>query len=96
MANVVGLLPSLNEHSPTVTLKIRVKTAPYVTSEIRKMMKQRDFLKAKANKTGSKYLWQAYQQMRNKVSCRLRKTKLEYSTKKIEDSRGSLKTHGKF
>ena len=49
----------LNKHSPTVTLKIRDKTAPYVTSEIRKMIRQRDFLKAKANKTGSKYLWQA-------------------------------------
>ena len=48
-------LAILNKHSPTVTLKIREKTAPYVTSEIRKMIKRRDFLKAKANKTGSKY-----------------------------------------
>ena len=60
-------LAILNKHSPTVTLKIRGKIAPYVTNEIRKMIRQRDFLKAKANKTGSKYLWQAYQQMRNKV-----------------------------
>ena len=43
-------LAILNKHSPTVTLKIRGKTAPYVTSEIRKMIRQRDFLKAKANK----------------------------------------------
>ena len=49
-------LAILNKHSPTVTLKIRGKTAPYVTSEIRNMIRQRDFLKAKANKTGSKYL----------------------------------------
>ena len=89
-------LAILNKHSPTVTLKIRGKTAPYVTSEIRKMIRQRDFLKAKANKTGSKYLWQAYQQLRNKVGCRLRKSKQEYFTRKIEDSRGNLKSTWKI
>ena len=86
-------LAILNKHSPTVTLKIRGKTAPYVTSEIRKMIRQRD---SKANKTGSKYLWQAYQQMRNKVGCRLRKSKQGYFTKKIEDSRGNLKSTWKI
>ena len=90
------LLAILNKHFPTVTLKIRGKTAPYVTSEIRKMIRQRDFLKAKANKTGSKYLWQARQQMRNKVGCRLRKSKQEYFIKEIEDSRGNLKNTWKI
>ena len=47
-------LEILNKHFPIITLKIRGKTAPYVTSEIRKI-KQRDFPKAKANKTGSTY-----------------------------------------
>ena len=76
-------LAILNKHSPTVTLKIRGKTVPYVTSEIRKMIRQRNFLQAKANNNGSKYLWQAYQQMRTKVGCRIRKSKQEYFTKKI-------------
>ena len=67
-----------------------------MTSEIRKMIRQRDFLKAKASKTGSKYLWQAYQQMRNKVGCRLRKSKQEYFTKKIENRRGNLKNIENF
>ena len=90
-------LAILNKHSPTVTLKIRGKTAPYVTSEIRKMIRQMDFLKAKANKTGSTYLWQAYQaEMRNKVGCRLQKIKKEYFTNKIEDSRGNLKNTWKI
>ena len=31
----------LNKYSPTVILKIRGKTTPYVTSEIRKMIRQR-------------------------------------------------------
>ena len=45
-------LAILNKHSPTVTLKIRGKTAPYVTSEIRKMIRQMDFLKAKEIRLG--------------------------------------------
>ena len=67
-----------------------------MTSEVRKMTRQRDFLKEKANKTGWKYLWQAYQQMRNRVGYRLRKSKQEYFTKKIEDSRGNLKSTWKI
>ena len=45
-------LAILNKHSPTVTLKIRGKTAPYVTSEIRKMIRQRDFLKRRQIRLG--------------------------------------------
>ena len=54
-------------------------------------MRQRDYLKGKANKTGSKYLRQAYQKLRNKVDCTLRKLKSDYYTKKIEESKGNLK-----
>ena len=41
-------------------------------------------------------MWQAYQQMRNKVGCRLRQNKQECFTKNIEDSRGNLKSTWKI
>ena len=59
-------------------------------------MRQKNYLKGKANKTGSKYLRQACQQLRNKVDCILRKLKSDYYTKKIEESKGNLKILGEF
>ena len=63
----------------------------HVTVEVKSLMRQRDYFRGKANKTGSKYLRQAYQQLRNKVDCTLRKPKSDYYTKKIEESKGNLK-----
>ena len=59
-------------------------------------MRQRDYLRSKANKTGSKYLRQAYRQLRNKVDYTLRQLKSDYYTKKIEESKGNLKILGEF
>ena len=55
------------------------------------MMRQRDYLRGKANKTGSKYLRQAFQQVRNKVDYTLRNLKSEYYTRKIEENKNNLK-----
>ena len=60
------------------------------------LTRQRDYLRGKANQTGSKYLRQAYQQLRNKVDYTLRKLKSDYYTKKIEESKGNLKILGQF
>ena len=41
---------------------------PYVTSDLRKLIRQHDYLTGKANKTGSLYLRQAFNQLRTKVT----------------------------
>ena len=79
----------LNKHAPIKAISARGNNLPYVTAEVKSLMRQRDYLKGKANKTGSKYLRQAYQKLRNKVDCR--KLKSDYYTKKIEESKGNLK-----
>ena len=81
----------LNKHAPIKAISARGNNLPYVTAEVKSLMRQRDYLKGKANKTGSKYLRQAYQKLRNKVDCTLRKLKSDYYTKKIEESKGNLK-----
>ena len=55
------------------------------------MMRTRDKLRGKANKTGSVYLWQAFQQMRNKVNYTLRKLISDYYTRKIEENENNLR-----
>ena len=59
-------LDILNKHAPIVGIKVKGNNMPYVTSELKSMIRQRDYLRAKANKTGSYILRQAYNQKKNK------------------------------
>ena len=55
------------------------------------MIRQRDYLRGKANKTGSDILRQAFHHIRNKVAYAIRKARSEYFTKKLAESNGDLK-----
>ena len=46
----------LNEHAPVTDMKIKGNNLPYINSEARQLIRQRDYLRGKANKTGSEYL----------------------------------------
>ena len=81
----------LNKHAPIKTIRVRGNDLPYVTAKVKSLMRQRDYLRGKAHQTGSKYIGQAYQQLRNKVDYTLRKLKSYFYTKKIEESKGKLK-----
>ena len=46
-------LDILDKHAPVTKIKVKGISLPYVTSELRALIKTRDYLRAKANKTGS-------------------------------------------
>ena len=56
----------------------------HVTSELKKLIRRRDYLRAKANKTGSEYIRQAFNPLRSKVSYELNQAEKNYYTHKIE------------
>ena len=89
-------LNTLDMHAPISEIRIRGNNLPYITAEMRKLIRARDYLKNKANKTGSKYLHQAFQQIRNKVKYGIRKLRSEYYRNKIEENRGDLKATWKI
>ena len=57
-----------DKHAPVTKIKVKGNSLPYVTSELRALIKTRDYLRAKANKTGSECLRQAFNHIRNKVN----------------------------
>ena len=57
----------LNKHAPVVDMKIKANNLLYINCEGRQLIRQTDYLRGKANKTGSEYLRQAYQQIRSRV-----------------------------
>ena len=76
-------LDILDKHAPVKTIRVRGNNLPYFMAEVKSMMRQRDYLRGKASKTGSKYLRQAFQHLCNKVDYTLRKLKSDYYTKRL-------------
>ena len=89
----------LDKHARITEIKIRGNNLPYVTSEMRQLIRTRDHLKKKANQTGSKYISRLTNRSEAKcpmVSYGIRKLRSDYYTKKIEESTGDLKATWKI
>ena len=89
-------LDILNKHAPIVDIKVKGNNIPYVTSELKSMIRQRDYLRAKANKTGSCILRQAYNQIKTKVSQKFYSSRKNYYTNKIEQHKDDMKNTWKI
>ena len=76
-------LDLLDKHASITEIKLKGNNLPYITLEMRRLIRTRDHLKKKANQSGSKYLHQAFQQIRNKVTYGIRKLRSDYYSKKI-------------
>ena len=86
------LLDILNKHAPITNIQVKCSKIPYVTSQLKDMIRQRDYLIAKANnKTGSSVLRQAYSQVRVNVNHKLYILRKRYYTSKIEQHKYDLK-----
>ena len=85
-------LDLLNKHAPITNIHVKRNKIPNITSELKSMIRQRDYLRAKANKTGSCVLRRAYNQMRTKVNHELYFLRKNYYANKIEQHKDDLKT----
>ena len=80
-----------DKHMPNTQIKIKGNRIPYVNSDVKEIIRQRDYLRAKANKMGSNILRQAYYHLRNKVNYTLTQLRKNYYTDKIEENKDNLK-----
>ena len=83
------LLDVLNKHTPSTKIKVKGNNLPYIDSETRRLIRQQDYLKKKANQTGSKYVSQTFQQVKYKVQYRIRNLRASYYRDKIEENKGT-------
>ena len=58
MVSKTFFIDLIDKHAPLSNILIRGNTLPYLTNDIRKLIRQRDYCRAKANKTGSYILRQ--------------------------------------
>ena len=55
MADLERILSGLLKHALVIFIKLKGNVLPYISSEIRSLIKTRDYLKSKAVKPGSNY-----------------------------------------
>ena len=80
---------TLNIHAPLRKKRIRADPAPWITPEIRKLMKKRN--KAKKVAINSPDLWQAYKTLRNKVTKAIRDALQSYYLDIIDENKENPK-----
>ena len=62
-----------------------------MSTTLKSMIRQRDYLRAKANKTGSNLLRQAYNHMKSRVNCKIFTFGKNYYSDKIQENKDNLK-----
>ena len=75
------LLEMAAETIPNRIITVRNGDLPWITTELRKLMRKRDRLRKKAKKKNSDYYWSKFKRIRNKVVDSLRAAKRTYHCK---------------
>ena len=87
----VLFLGVIDKHAPCRTIRVRNKPSPWLNSNIKQMMFQRDWLKKKAVRTGTPKDWTAYRTLRNSVNKEIRLAKKSFYQKQINEVSGDQK-----
>ena len=73
-----------NKHAPIKTRRVRNKDSPWLTSQIRRLIIERDGLKKQAIKSGNINHWKLYKSHRNKAINAIKTAKSEYYKNQIK------------
>ena len=78
-----------DKRAPIVTRRIRGRSLPWLTSEVKQMMHERDLLHKKAIKSNKELHWSSYKRLRNMVTAKMRKEKSAYYTTQLATDKSS-------
>jgi hypothetical protein len=78
-----------DKHAPLKTSRLKNLKSPWITENIKRAMKRRDYLKIKAVKLKDNVIWSDYKTIRNSINCEIRQSKTQYFTSKLTDSKES-------
>ena len=85
----------LDEHVLIKTMKIRGRPNPYVTDEIRELMRTRDQWKRTAEKSKDSYAWRQYKNWCREVKREIRLAEREYVNQQIQNNKTMQTVFGK-
>ena len=82
-------LDVLDQHAPIKRIKIKSRSHPFVTPEIKQLMKTRDRWHRKAIQTNDKLCWNGYRFFRQEVKRELRLAEKIHVRNEVANSRGN-------
>ena len=82
-------LTAADEHAPVVTRRVRGRSVPWLTPEIKDLMHQRDHQHKKAISTNKELHWSNYKRLRNAVNTKMRKEKCCYYSSQLSNDQSS-------
>ena len=81
----------LDKHAPVKMFQTRKNYVPYLSEDMKRLLKERDVLKEEATKTGDKVLFEEYKKKRNLIKGNLAKEKLKHYTQGLYDEKITTK-----
>ena len=80
-------LTCIDKHAPMRSKRIGNKKSPWITHELIRKMRKRDFLKKKAERTEDQSSWADFKTARNEVNNSIKYAKREYFSDNLAASR---------
>ena len=78
-----------NQHAPIKTQRVLGTSAPWMTSDLAKLMRDRDYCHRKARTSMSRRSWAAFHKINREVHLSMKKAKTDYYWKLIEENKGN-------
>ena len=76
-------------HAPVITKRVKGTFAPWLNSEIKKLMSNRDKMLRKFRKTNDNNHWNGYKRLRNSCTAKLRNAKSDYHQSLLTENRNN-------
>lgn len=83
-----SFLAIVNKHAPLRTTRVRARGSPWITSELKKQMHDRDILKLRAIRSKNPNDWVHFKRQRNKVNSATRLAKQIYYQNMLNEHKG--------
>ena len=80
------LILCVSKHAPLIEKCMSGTDCPWLTSEIKSNIRERDFYLRKAKRTGAELDWSTYRRTRNKVTLMTRRSKANYSQSLFQEN----------
>ena len=81
----------IDKHAPPRTARVRARGSPWITSELKNIMHNRDILKLKAIRSNNLNDWEKFKQQRNKVNQAIRAAKQRYYHSMLSEHKSDSK-----
>ena len=74
----------IDKHAPFRTIRVKNKRSPWITNELLREIRKRDFLKNKAASTNDPSIWKQFKDARNKANNSVKKAKRKYFSENLD------------